>query len=309
MNLLCPFITKSGWIYSLASPKQGQGYVFGNPMYYPDINGTRIINGNSFSKFYRQIQNVSPWKQPYAFEPSIDPWAAMIPEDEILSTIEITNCFSKWISKSDERAEVVKNIVASSGLLTDCIGITGSVSLGCQTSDSDVDVIIYGTQNLNKCLKVIEELLLRNSIRLMTEKTARGYADRYGRLYSIDGSALFEIFLRDITKIYVNDKKISIIFAYHVDEFVDIPDSIYKNSLLTTKFKAKIVTSTLSWFYPRKYLVQKGDGSFASVWSHHWLYKAMAPIGTFVEICADEINSSTYVLTGLNHHILPTKKT
>ncbi len=307
MLLLSPVITRSGWIFGVAAPWQPGEDLIGYPMYYPHPEGTRRIKGATYQKFLRRIPSPSAlWVQPYPAEPRIDPWTCRIPGDEIVSVIDVVSAFQRWLEEVDPRKSVLSRVLREANIPMSAIGIGGSTSLGCQQADADIDVLIFGADYASGCIRAIEHALLEGKAKLMSRDIASAYAARYGALYGLAAEYLYHVFAQDLTKIYVDGRKISFIFSYGSDERNQIPAALYQsNSPATVEFRARVVSNISSWYYPRKYLVQTSDGNLHSVWSHHWLHKAMALPGMLVEIIADRFNNQTCALTQLRHRILP----
>lgn len=307
MLLLSPVMTKSGWVFGAAAPWKKGDALIGYPMYYPHADGTRQIDGRSYHKFLRRLpEEDTARQQPYPEEPRIDPWSCRIPGDQIMATIDVISAFQEWLEKPDPRKAVLTRILREAAIPMNAIGIGGSTSLGCQESDADIDVLIFGTAHAPACIGAIEQALLQGRMELMSGEVADAYAKRYGDLYGLAPEYLHHVFAQDLTKVYVEGKKISFIFSYAINELDQIPTTLYRETRPSeTCFRARVVSSVSSWYYPRKYLVQTPDGGLHTIWSHHWLHKAMAPPGMLVEVVADRLDEKTSVLTKMHHRIFP----
>jgi predicted nucleotidyltransferase len=275
-------------------------------MYYPDPSGPRHIRGSPYQKYLLGTPAAERVVQPYPSEPQVSPWAARIPSDEIVEIVDVVGAFQAWSSQVDPRKAILNRVLREANVPIGSIGLGGSTSLGCQEVDADLDILVYGTDHAASCIRSIEQVLLDGEAMLMSPDLASGYAQRYGKLYGLPPEYLFNVFAQDVTKIYVRGKKISFIFTYPEVEHAQIPTLLYRNITgNSVELRARVVSNVSSWLYPRKYLVQTADGQLASVWSHHWLHKAIAQPGTLVEIVADSLNLKTMVLTKLHHRILP----
>lgn len=306
MLLLSPIITRSGWVYDIVTPWQSDREMIGHPMYYPDPNGSRHIRGNSYQKYLLGTPAAERVTQPYPPEVRVSPWVARIPNEEIVETVDVVGEFQDWLSQDDPRKAVLNRVLREANIPMGSIGLGGSTSLGCHEADADLDILVYGTDHAASCIRSIEQVLLDGEATLMSPDLASGYAQRYGKLYGLPPEYLFNVFAQDLTKVYVQGKKISFIFTYPEGEHAQIPKLLYEEtSRDTVELRARVVSNISSWLYPRKYLVQTADGHLTSVWSHHWLHKAIAQPGTLVEIVADRLDPKTMVLTKLHHRILP----
>ena len=306
MLLLSPVITRSGWVYDIAAPWLSDREMIGHPMYYPDSNGPRHIRGSSYQKYLLGTPAAERVLQPYPAEAQVSPWAARIPSNEIVEIIDVVEAFQARLSQDDPRKAVLNRVLREAGIPMGSIGLGGSTSLGCHQADADLDILVYGTDHAASCIRSIEQVLLDGEATLMSSDLASGYAQRYGKLYGLPPEYLFNVFAQDLTKVYVQGRKISFIFTYPEVDLAQIPKLLYRDTPgSSVELRARVVSNVSSWLYPRKYLVRTANGTLTSVWSHHWLHKAIAQPGTLVEIVADSLDPKIMALTKLHHRILP----
>lgn len=306
MRLLNPILTRSGWIYVIIVPCLFNYEVIAYPMYFPDRRGNRQFRGLPYQKYLAREQSSDPWNQPYPPEKHLHRWAARVPISEIIEQIDVTQSFKSWLSGSDPRLNVLLKILHDAHIPVSHLGLGGSFSLRCQTTESDLDLLIYGVRHIAPCLKAIKNTLLSGDVQLMSSELASGYARRYSRLYNLPFDYLFPVFACDLTKLYVEEHKISFIFTYDEREQHQIPECLYQQSAISeVTLRAKIISSNFSWSFPRKYCLRAVDGVQYHLWSYHWLHKAMINKGMIVEVNADQINKKDLILMRLHHHIIP----
>ncbi len=308
MNLLCPVVTVSGWIYSIGSLYSKRGNLFGRPMYFPSEAGERVYSGRRYDKFLRHQRSDLLPKQPYIRCAQIDPWSVMIPAEHIVGRIDSHQVFENWLTSSDSRVGIVKGILQAAGIASHQCGLGGSVSLGCEALDFDIDLLIFNSSSAHSCRRAIEDALLNRELELMTKKVVSSYAERYAKMYGLDQGYLHSVFAGDLTKVYYQGQKISFIFTYGEDERDKIPARLYDDdSYLAPEIRmnAHVIDSAAAWLFPRKYVVQKPSGQIYQVWSHHWLRDPVTPAGTLVEVVGRDLGDGIISLTDMHHHIAP----
>lgn len=308
MDLLSPFVTASGWVYSTGSLYRRKESLFGRPMYFPDDAGERIYLGKRYKKYQRSQQLYILPTQPYPLCTEIDPWSALVPAAQVVNHVDTHRAFESWLTGLDPRVEIVKRVLSSAGIKTDQCGLGGSVGLGCQTSLSDIDLLVFGSASMLSCRRAIEDALLGGELTLMTNEIVSSYAERYAQLYGLNRSYLHSVFARDLTKVYYRGLKISFIFTYSEQERSKIPSLLYTEDVGRAPeilLKARVVDGAASWLYPRKYVVEHPSGQLYQVWSHHWLRDPVTPAGTLVEVVGRKLSGGVISLTDLHHHIAP----
>lgn len=308
MDLLSPIITSSGWVYSTGSLYLQDGNVLGRPMYLPDTNGERVYLGKQYKKYQRRPEiNLCP-VQPYSGCGQIDPWSVLIPSEQIINIVDTRQAFKRWLKGYDPRINIVKHVLNMAGIKISQCGLGGSTGLGCETPLSDIDLLIFGSASAFSCRRAIEDALLNEELQLMTSETVSAYAERYARLYNLDQNYLYTVFAHDLTKVYYKGQKISFIFTYDEYEREKIPIRLYTSNPYAThkvRMNARVIDSTASWLYPRKYVVEQLSGQLHQVWSHHWLRDPVTPVGTLVEIIGCDLGDGIISLTDLHHYIVP----
>jgi predicted nucleotidyltransferase len=309
MALLSPFITSSGWVYSLGSFYAPDGSVLGRPMYYPDEKGTRLFRGRKYNKYLRHSNGASLIKQPYKPFWQMDPWSVQIPVSQIAEVFDSQKALADWLSTNDIRADLINTILAEFNISKSNLALGGSLGVGCQTDDSDVDLLIYGSDLAELFRAAIKEALYLGKTQLMSPELVDRYANRYAHIYGLQFRHVHKIFSDDITKIYIGDKKISFIFVYSDLEKAKVPTVIYnerkRQEVPDICFFGRLINASAAWLYPRNYLVEDNRGNLFSLWSHHWLRDPTAEVGSEVEVSGSDLGRNIISLTTTRHHISP----
>ncbi|HUX98781.1 MAG TPA: hypothetical protein VMV49_04460, partial [Candidatus Deferrimicrobium sp.] len=138
--------------------------------YYPDTNGKRIRNikgeGIPYEKVYSLYKRSEFLKKNFPhylfYDIIIGETLQGVSKDKVKKIYHPEDLVQKLLkdntfnSKISEKAfELVKLIHSESGVSYDKIGITGSSLVNLETEQSDIDLIIYGSNN---CYKVYETL-------------------------------------------------------------------------------------------------------------------------------------------------------
>lgn len=307
IDMLSPVVTNSGWVYSIGSLYLLGNSLFGRPMYFPNETGHRVYMGKPYAKFLRHQKSDLLPPQPYRVCTQIDPWSVLIPTESVIKSIDARWAFENWLSSLDPRADIVKQILNRAGVKTSLCGLGGSIGLGCEIQNSDIDLLIFNSSSAPPCRCAIKEALLNMELALMTNEVVSLYAERYSRMYHLDQNYLRSIFAHDITKVYRQGQKISFIFTYGEHEREKIPNRLYADYARRApeiRIKARIVDNNESWLYPRKYTIEDSVRCY-QVWSHHWLRDPITPAGTPVEVVGRNLGDGIISLTDMHHRIVP----
>ncbi|OQY38098.1 MAG: hypothetical protein B6229_06750 [Spirochaetaceae bacterium 4572_7] len=309
MKLLNPFLTKSGWVYGLSSTYSRDTYL-AYPMYYPNLEGEKDVGGRKYSKFSRIAQLNFEIKQPYNLFTLLDPWTVVIPKSEIIHFFDtqktLLNILNN-INLVDPRKVLISTIIEKCKINKIDLGIGGSYAVGCPTKESDIDLVIYGTKYVYPVITCIEDFIQNKKITMMTDNIVMQYAKRYKELYKTTPmDDLKRTFSFDVSKIYIEGRKLSLIFAYNPDEYSKInpvENMLYDKNLCKSG-EGVVISSTSSWMYPRRYIIKSNNKLF-SIWSYHWLHKNLCNAGdkVFFKTQQPTKNGKTLFLSMLTDRI------
>ncbi len=133
--------------------------------FFPDPNGLRIKNSINFRKIYNLDERYALLREKYPeylfFSKELDLEVQGVKKKEIKKIYTPRNCFKKLLEKkmlstSEKCCRTLCELFISQGNLSEgSIGITGSIMVGLNTEESDIDIIIYGTET---SIKFQEEL-------------------------------------------------------------------------------------------------------------------------------------------------------
>lgn len=125
--------------------------------YYPDSNGERVRKNTRYSKIYdlKERYDFLKKKHPeYIFNsPELDMDLQGVNIQDLITIYKPNNCFKSLksiniLTKNQQNAlDLCDLIIDNSQLDDDDIGISGSIMVGLDKDDSDIDLIIYGTES------------------------------------------------------------------------------------------------------------------------------------------------------------------
>ncbi len=163
------------------------------------------------------------------------------------------------------------------GLTPDCIGVTGSLLIGAQRPDSDIDLVIYGREPFFQARKIVEQLIQADQLDRLD---AALWRDAYGRR----GCELsFEEYLwherRKHNKAAIEGTK------FDLTLFAEVPGTddacCHKQGLKC--IQARVVDDTFAFDYPARYRIE--HSSILEVLSYSATYAGQAQTGEIVEVC------------------------
>ncbi|MFX1311033.1 MAG: hypothetical protein ACFFHD_00255 [Promethearchaeota archaeon] len=124
--------------------------------FYPHPEGKRIKNDIKYKKVYNLHDRYLILKKLYPeylfFSKNLDMEIQSVPNNDILKIYTPRNCFEtlfekKNLSTIEKYSKDLCELFINKGKISkESIGITGSIMVGLNKSESDIDLIIYGTE-------------------------------------------------------------------------------------------------------------------------------------------------------------------
>ncbi len=131
-------ITKDDWLFSVSDYFCNDG-IRSTLRYVPDENGERELNG----KRYRKYDFGPAFEFMRKYRPEWVQDVHVVPESEVKIVLHPYNIIPKLIN-SDSRVREIVKILDMSGIPRTSMGVTGSMLLGLQNENSDIDFVVYG---------------------------------------------------------------------------------------------------------------------------------------------------------------------
>ena len=172
------------------------------------------------------------------------------------------------------------------GLAPESIGVTGSLLIGAQRPDSDIDLVIYGREPFLQAREAVEQLIQTGQLDRLDPALWR---DAYARR----GCALsFEEYLwherRKLNKAAIEGTKFDLSL---LAEAPAADDAAYHKQGLKC-IQARVVDDTFAFDYPARYRID--HFSVSEVLSFSATYAGQARSGENVEVCGQlEVSKQT----------------
>lgn len=236
--------------------------------YYPNSNGDRLRNNTRYSKMYDLEQRYEFLRKNFPdfvfYSNQIDMELQGVKMKEIKQIFKPKNCY-KNLKKSDNLTQNQRKaldfcdiLINNTQITSDDIGITGSIMVGLDGENSDIDVIIYGTDISKKIQEELKKIYLNEKIpvrKYNLEEFKKHYEFRAG-----SSGISFENFMRNEKhKLHQGKFQETDFFIRYIKSPQDwqgkFSDYIYKN-YGRIKLKAKILDSSDSIFTPCSYKIE-----------------------------------------------------
>ena len=171
--------------------------------FFPHSDGERIKNGINFKKVYKLNKRYALLRDKYPkylfYSKELDLEVQGVKKKEIKKIYTPKDFFNKLLeknqlAKSEKLSKDLCKLLINEGNLSEnSIGITGSTMVGLDTEDSDIDLIIYGTETSLKFQEKLAEILKKSKI--CRKYNIDEYRDHYD--WRVGGSNIpFEDFLK-----------------------------------------------------------------------------------------------------------------
>ncbi len=245
--------------------------------FVPSLDGDRIINGVNYKKIYDLQERYTFLKNKYPeylfYSKQFDMELQGIKNEEIEEIFSPRSYYRKLQSEklttsNELRALNLCELFIEKGEIPkDSIGITGSQMVGLNKEDSDIDLVIYGTQVGINFQEKIEELFL-------TSKFCREYTfDEFKLHYKLraKGSKIaFDDFLKyEKRKLHQGKFHGIDFFIRYIKNPEDWEESYYEcqyKNYGRIKLKARIIDAKDSIFTPCNYKIEVIDIQEKNKW-------------------------------------------
>lgn len=316
----CDYIkTRDGVIFIVLGDLHPQGKVRAAGVYFPTGNGDRYDKSTG-RKYIKKIEQfVSPELITSGAHPEYlpnrkDPLKIgfLVPIGDIVEHYKprerLKELLENDILKGTPWKKLILNISEIAKIPIKEIGIYGSLLVGLNKDISDVDILVYGLENLKKLRSNFEAVLLKSGVSKASKQQRMARVATWEKYSPIDTDRLRRMESRRWSRINVYGDNISSIrFAYGDDEVPN--NSITSAPIKEIMVKGKVIESLRTHFFPRVANVIV-EGHPMEVISHHFLTFSCVSNGDEVEIFGNyrKEGSREYItLDNRNHFISPYK--
>ncbi len=189
-----------------------------------------------------------------------------VPSSEIVTYLFPEQGLQDWLGKKRETewgkylVDIVTQFRSYLGIEEESMGITGSLLWGGQHAASDIDLVIFGSDNVMRFIRNVAELLKKSS---SIHQPPQEFIERYaGTLAKKTGLKL------DLTTQYIAKKPY---YLYYKNKFLSLgfvprPEEVTRNygaysfrSLVPIKVRARVREDRFGYFYPGEYKIETED--------------------------------------------------
>ncbi|MEM4298344.1 MAG: hypothetical protein QW815_08260 [Nitrososphaerota archaeon] len=268
------FETTDGWIFLVLGDIHPAGrvwsllkYVPGNGMWGEgDKKFVRVIRQYTVSELLKIINFLEESQPSYVYQdPTVSAKVIAPPTSRITKVYSSKKRLIELMSRpTNNRLEsllvsLVERISGVSGVPTDCFGVTGSILPGIHHQDSDIDLVVYGAENVWRVLEAFKELQREGEVALLGDSDPEKWVIRAASRYPIPAHDLRKLATNVINKgIYSG-----VHFSIHGvrEEPAHRYGEVVYSPLGMAKVRARVVDARESLFTPAVYFVEDGDGS------------------------------------------------
>lgn len=179
--------------------------------------------------------------------------------------------------KQNQTIDIIEFFV-NSGLEPLSIGVTGSVLIGFQTDNSDIDLVVYGRDNFFKARDLIKQGLENDFIQDLDHAAWVDSYDRRDSALSFDEYVFHE--KRKFNKFLYQGTKVDLSLVLNEEETVLEESSFIKLSKVV--LQARVIDDSKSFDLPARYFIDNPE--FTEVVCYTATYTGQAKQGELIEI-------------------------
>lgn len=274
----------NGLIFIVESNYHPRNSIRAALIYVPDKNGDRISpNGRSYKKFKvaqgnfsnilafgKQYLNVG--EEQFISFPDTEMVKRYSPRsDKHLSYLHITPHEKKFID------DISNNV----GISVDKIGVMGSKLLGLSTEFSDLDLVIYGKEELRRLQENFGNMIKSGVIRNLTKAEIAKLTDEYAKYHDMNWKQIFTVLSNQQFRCMFQERPFKFHFAYNSDEIQSFNPGNLKEEI---EAEFMVIDNIDSFYMPSILKVENSRGEEYTVFSYDWLFFNPAKIGQIVNV-------------------------
>ena len=296
------FITKDKIIFTTRGNIHPKNYVRAAVLYIPNESGVKILDGQAYEKCINETgENLKYKIKPQYLKNDKTGKYIIIPKKDIVKTF---SPFDRKIkdkifnelrsSKWKELLEELKQIVP-----IEDIGFIGSYLIGFQNSDSDLDIIIKGSNNLYKIQKNFNAILKKlNGKNNLNSKIFKISLEKYYSIYNRTTNDFSSMIKRRWPTISTANFTLKLRFSLKDDETNKYK---FRKKKGTVEIVGLVTNDAGTNFMPRTFSLISNGKNYTAI-TYFWDYAYCVKTGDRVIVNAFLFNDNLLLISDVDKH-------
>lgn len=309
--------TSDGIIFIVHGDNHPAGKVRAVSVYFPQQDGDRTEKATG-KRYIKRIEELGPREFISKLHPEYLPKESDVVQHGLLVNAsdvvrhykprdKTKECLSNGVLKNTEWESLIIAINKIAKIPIEDIGIYGSILVGISTDFSDVDLVIYGKNNLKKLKDNFDNILENTGINKATKEQRVLRIKSWKKYTTVKFDQLLRMEERRWSRINVSGNDLTAIRFTYRDEEIP-PEPVTSYPLKEIIASGLVLESQGTHFQPRTAKV-KIDNKIINVVSYNWLFYSCVADGDKVEIFGNyrKDGQREYItLDEPNHYMCPT---
>jgi len=291
------FETMEHWVFIVVGDVHPAGRVWSILKYIPGDGAwgsdgrkfVRVIQQYTVEELLKVIRFLDENQPSYVYyDPTVQAKVIAPPTDRIIRIYNSRKRLAELLSRpSNNQLEkslisLVESLSELSGVSTEYFGVTGSILPGIHHQNSDIDLVVYGVENIWKVLEALKRLQREGMVALLGDKDPWGWAARAARRYPIPLNNLLRLASNVTNKGVYN----GVAFSLHGvrEKPMHRHGEVFYSSLGMARVKLRVIDVRESLFTPAVYFVEDESGSIDRIVCYDMMLAGVLREGDLVEV-------------------------
>jgi len=290
------FETMEGWIFQVLGDIHPEGRTWSCLKYVPgegewgdgERRFVRVFREYSVSELLRLIGFLEERQPSYVFlDPTVNARVIAPPVDRIVRTFSARRRLGELVEAGAggvlERklVSLVEYLSERSGVPVTYFGVTGSILVGIQHERSDIDLVVYGMENVWRVLETMQELRREGAFTLLAD-APQAWLSRASARYPLAHQDLRRL----ASNIFNKGRFDGVYFSIHGvrDKPAHRYGEVTYSRIGLVKSRARIVDASESLFTPAVYYVEDAGAGFDRIVCYDMMFAGVLREGDLVEV-------------------------